>query len=89
MLARMWNKRHTPPLLLEVQICIATMEINMAVPQKLENKSTSKISYTILVIIPKGHVILPQEHLLNYVHSRFIHISQTLGKIICPSARNR
>ena len=35
MLARMWSKGNTPPLLVGVQTCTATMEINVVVPQKL------------------------------------------------------
>ena len=34
-LTRMWSKGDTPPLIVGVQIYTATMEINMAVPQKI------------------------------------------------------
>jgi hypothetical protein len=34
MLARMWRKRNTPPLLVELQSCTTTLEISLAVPQK-------------------------------------------------------
>jgi hypothetical protein len=34
MLVRMWRKRNTPPLLVELQTGTATLEINLEVPQK-------------------------------------------------------
>jgi hypothetical protein len=38
MLARMWRKRNTPPLLVELQAGITTVEIILAVPQKIGHK---------------------------------------------------
>ena len=35
MLARMWRKRNTPPLLVGLQACTTTLEISLAVPQKI------------------------------------------------------
>jgi hypothetical protein len=34
MLARMWRKRNTPPLLVGLQACTTTLEVSLAVPQK-------------------------------------------------------
>ena len=39
MLARMWRKRNTFPLLVGMQIGTATMESNMEIPQKIINGS--------------------------------------------------
>jgi hypothetical protein len=36
MLAWMWRKRNTPPLLVGLQACTTTLEISLAVPQKLD-----------------------------------------------------
>jgi hypothetical protein len=33
MLARMWSKRNTPPLLVRLQVGTATLEISLVVPQ--------------------------------------------------------
>jgi hypothetical protein len=33
--ARMWRKRNTPPLLVGLQNCTTTLEINLEVPQKI------------------------------------------------------
>jgi hypothetical protein len=35
MLARMWRKRNTPPLLVGLQAGTITLEISLAVPQKI------------------------------------------------------
>jgi hypothetical protein len=35
MLARMWRKRNTPPLLLGLQACTTTLELSLAVSQKI------------------------------------------------------
>ena len=37
-LARMWRKRNTPPLLLELQAGIATLEISLVVPHKIGHR---------------------------------------------------
>ena len=41
MLERMWRKGNTPPLLVGVQSCTATLEINMVVPQENGNQSNT------------------------------------------------
>jgi hypothetical protein len=35
MLARMWRKGNTPPLLVGLQACTTTLEISLVVPQKI------------------------------------------------------
>ena len=57
-LERMWSKGNTPPLLVGVQTCTDTLEINMAVSQKTGNQTTSKPSYTTLGHISKGCTII-------------------------------
>jgi hypothetical protein len=54
MLVKMWSKGNTPPLLVGMQTYTDTMEIDMAVPQKFSNQSTSRSSYTTL-----GHCCKP------------------------------
>jgi hypothetical protein len=46
MLARMWRKRNTPPLLVGVQACTTTLEISLAVPQKTGHSTTGGSSNT-------------------------------------------
>jgi hypothetical protein len=42
MLARMWRKRNTPPLLVGLQACTTTLEISLAVLQKIEHSTTGE-----------------------------------------------
>jgi hypothetical protein len=52
MLVRILRKRNTPPLLMGLQAGITTLEISLAVPQKIGNSSTWGTSYTTL-----GHIL--------------------------------
>jgi hypothetical protein len=73
MLARMWIKENTPPLLVGVPTCTTTIEISLAVSQITGNSSTLRPSYTIAGHIPKRSSRTPQGPLLNSVHSSFTH----------------
>ena len=42
MLERVWRKGNPPILLVEMQICAATMENSMEAPQKKKKKKTTK-----------------------------------------------
>ena len=46
MLARLWRKRNTPPLLVGLQACTTTLEISLAVPQKIGHSTTGGPSNT-------------------------------------------
>ena len=87
MLLRMWSTGNSFSLLTEVQTCLATLEINMEVCQKIENRSFSRPSYATPDHMPKGLCILPQAHLLNYVHSSFIHNNQNLKTTLSLNQR--
>ena len=80
MLARMWRKRNTPPLLVGLKAGTTTLEISLVVPQKIGHSTTRGPSYTTPGHIPEGYSTVPQGHSLNYVHSSFIRDSQKLGK---------
>ena len=54
MVVRMWGKGNTPPLLVGVQIGIATLEISMMICQKIRKQPTSRRSNTTFMYIPKG-----------------------------------
>jgi hypothetical protein len=77
----MWRKRNTAPLLMRVKTDTTTLEINMAISQKIGNRSTSRPNYTTTEHKTKGRSTIPQVHLLNYLHSSFIHNSQKLKTI--------
>jgi hypothetical protein len=53
MLERIWRKRNTPPLLVGLQACTTTLEINLAVPQKIENSTTKDPAIPLLGIYPE------------------------------------
>ena len=46
MLARMWRKRNTPPFWVGLQACTTTLEISLAVPQKIGHSTTGGSSNT-------------------------------------------
>ena len=78
MLARMWKKRNTTPLLVGLQTGTITLEINLEIPQKIGNRSTWRPSYTTLEYIPKRCFTMPQGHMLHYVYSGIICDGQKL-----------
>ena len=59
MLARMWRRKNTPPLLVRLQTGTTTLEINLEVPQKTGSRSTWRSSYSTRVYTQK---ILPPCH---------------------------
>jgi len=81
MLAKLWNRENTLPLLLGVQTCTITLKINVVVSQKIWNSSTSRRNYTTIRHTPKRCFTIPWRHLLNYVHNSFIQNSQKLEMI--------
>ena len=68
-----------------MQSCTTTLDINLAVSQKIGNSSTWRPSYTAPGHIPKSCSNIPQGHVLHYTHSSFIQNSQKLAQPIFPS----
>lgn len=60
---------------------MATLEVNLAVSQKIGNISTSRPSYTLLGVYPKDGLPYHQNKMVNYFHSSFIHNNQKLTTI--------
>jgi hypothetical protein len=54
MLARMWRKRNTPPLMVGLQACITTLEISLAVPQINGHRNTGGSRIPLLGIYPEN-----------------------------------
>lgn len=63
------------PLLLQVHICTATVEINI---QSLENWESVYFQTHLYHSWICTQTILPEGHFLKYVHSDFMHNSQKL-----------
>ena len=84
MLERMWSKGNTPPLLMGMQICTTTVEIGMAVFQKIGNQLTARPNNTTQRML--NHT---EGHLFNYVYSNIICNSQNLEtNVDAPHLKN-
>jgi hypothetical protein len=53
MLVRLWRKRNTSPLLVGLQACTTTLEISLAVPQKIGHSTTEDTTIPLLGIYPE------------------------------------
>ena len=78
MLERMWGKGNTHPLLVGVQSDTAPLDVSVAISQKIRKQPSLRPSNTTFGYISKGCSIVPQGHVLSYVHSSFVCHSQNL-----------
>ena len=78
MLERMWSKGNNSLSLVGVQICTVAVENSMVISQTIQNQSTSRLSNTTFWYTHKGGILIPQGHLLNYIHSNTICNCQNL-----------
>jgi hypothetical protein len=85
MLMRIWSKGNTSSLLVGMQTCPTTLEINVAVSQKTGNHSTSSPSYTTPGYITKGCSTIPQRHLINMFIAALFIIARKWEEPRCPS----
>jgi hypothetical protein len=85
MLAWMWRKRDTPPLLVGLQGCTTTLEISLVVPQKTSNSSTGRSSNSSPGHIPED-VSTFNKHTCStmFIPALFI-IARTWKEPRCPS----
>jgi hypothetical protein len=49
----MWRKKNTPPFLVALQACTATLEISLAIPQKIDIVLPEDSAITLLGIYPE------------------------------------
>jgi hypothetical protein len=78
--SRCWQgfgERGTPPLLVGLQAGTNTLEISLAVPQKIEHSTMEDPAIPLLGIYPED---VPTCNMLHYVHSSFIYNSQKLER---------
>jgi len=85
MLARMWRKRNTPPLLVGLQTGSTILEISLEVPQKIGYSATWE-AVPHMSIYPKDASI-QHRHMFHYVHSSLIYNSQKLERTQMPFNR--
>ena len=80
---------NTSELLVGMQAGIAPLDVSVVIPQKIRKQRSSRPSNTTFGYISKGCSIVPQGHVLNYVHSSFVCHSQNLKKKLnAPCSKN-
>jgi hypothetical protein len=85
MLVRMWRKRNTPPLLVGLQACTTTLEISLAVPQKIGHGTTGGSVLPLLGIYPEDVPTSKKETCSTmYIAALFI-IARSWKEPRCPS----
>ena len=77
MLEKLWSKGNTTALLVGMQAGTTPLDVSV-VSQKIRKPPSSRPNNTTFGYISKGCSIVPQEHVLNYVHSSFVYHSQNL-----------
>ena len=80
MLARLRRKRNTSPLLVGLQTNTTTLEISLAIPQKVGYSTKWKPSYSTSGHIPQRHLSTQQRYMHHNVHSSSIYNSQKLER---------
>jgi hypothetical protein len=85
MLARMWRKRNTPPLLVGLQACTTTLEISLEVPQKIENSSTCDPAIPLLGTDPKDFPTYNKDTCSTMFLTALIKIARSWKEPGCPS----
>ena len=79
MLERLWGKGNTSALLVGMQAGTTPLDVSVVISQKIRKQPSSRPSNTTFGYIAKGCSIVPQGHVLNYVHSSIVCHSQNLG----------
>jgi hypothetical protein len=82
MQARMWSKSS---LLVEVQTCTITLEINLVISQKTENSSTLRPSNTTLEHTKRCCSNIPQRHMLPMFIAALFIIARNWKQPRCSS----
>ena len=72
MLGRLWGKGNTPALLVGIQTGTAPLDISMAISSKIKKQPSLRPSNTTFGYIFKRYLIVPQGHVLSYVHSSIV-----------------
>ena len=78
MLDRLWGKGNTPAFLVGVKAGTSPLDSNMIISQKISKQPSPRPSNISFGYIFKGRSIVPQGHVLNYVHSNIVCYSQNL-----------
>ena len=87
MLERLWGKGNTSALLVGMQAGTTPLDVSVVISQKIRERPFSRPSNTTFGYISKGCSIVPQGHVLNYVHSSFVCHNQNLETPKCLSTK--
>jgi hypothetical protein len=89
MLAWMWRKRNTPPLMVGLQACTTTLKISLVIPQKTGHNTTRRTSNTspghISRNVPTGN---KETCFTMFLAALFI-IARSWKELRCPSTEER
>jgi hypothetical protein len=85
MLASIWSKGNTPPLLMGMLTCITTLGINLAVSKKTGNSSTSRPAIPLLGIYPKDAPTFHKNTCSTMIIAAFFIIARNWKQSRCPS----
>ena len=86
MLERLWGKGNTSALLVGMQAGTTPLDVSVTISQKIRKQPSSRPSNTTFGYLSKGCSIVPQRHVLNYVHSSIVCHSQNCKQYKCSSA---
>jgi hypothetical protein len=86
MLARMWRKRNTPPLLVGLQACKTTPEIGLVVSQKIGHGTTGGSAIPLLGIYPEDVPTSKKETCSTMFIAALFIIARSWKEHRCPSA---
>ena len=78
MLEKLLEKENTSALLVGIQAGTAILDVSVVISHKIRKQPSSRPGNTTFGYISKGCSIIPQEHVLNYVHRRTVCDSQNL-----------
>ena len=74
----MWGKGNTSALLMGMKTGTATLDISMAISQKIRKNLPQDPAIPLLGIYPKDAQSCHKGHVLSYVHSSIVCLSQNL-----------
>jgi hypothetical protein len=84
MLARIWRKRNTPPLLVELQASTTTLEISLVVPQNTRHRSEHP-AIPLLGIYPEYAPTCNKDICSTKFIAALFTIARIWKESICPS----
>jgi hypothetical protein len=89
MLARMWKKRNTSPLLVELQAGTTTLEISLVVPLKIGHSTTWGPAIPLMGIYPKDAPTCSKDTCSIMFTTALFIIARSRKEPRCPTTKER